>query len=136
MATPAVAKLEVPAAGGRWPHPARQPGTGRRLRKLSRWLAYQYRATTRPVVTLEGVALRVGRHMSPRVERAVWSGRYEREELRLVREVLSPSDVVLEVGAGLGTCSPAYCAKQLGSARVFAYEANPDSSHSFVRRMR
>jgi FkbM family methyltransferase len=95
------------------------------FRKLSRWLAYQYRATKRPVVTLEGVALRVGRHMSPRVERAVWSGRYEREELRLIREVLSPSDVVLEVGAGLGLVS-SYCAKRVGSTRVFAYEANPD----------
>jgi FkbM family methyltransferase len=39
--------------------------------------------------------------------------------------ILSPGDVVLEVGAGLGVVS-AYCAKRLGSSRVFAFEANPD----------
>jgi FkbM family methyltransferase len=100
-------------------------------KKLSRWLQYQYRVTQRPVVNVQGVSIRVGRHMSPRVERAVWTRRYEREELRLVSEVLSPSDVVLEVGAGLGLIST-YCAKQLGSTRVFAYEANPDLE-SFIR---
>ena len=52
-------------------------------------------------------------------------GRYERDELRLIGQLLSPDDVVLEVGAGLGVLS-AYCAKRLGSSRVFAYEANPD----------
>src|SRR5205807_8920816 len=59
------------------------------------------------------------------VERTVSRGRYEQDECRLIEQVLSPADVVLEVGAGLGLVS-AYCAKRLGSSRVFAYEANPD----------
>jgi FkbM family methyltransferase len=63
--------------------------------------------------------------MSRRVERSLSKGAYEREELRLIGEVLSPSDVVLEVGAGLGLVS-AYCAKRVGSAQVFAFEADPD----------
>jgi FkbM family methyltransferase len=63
--------------------------------------------------------------MSRRVERAISKGGYERDELRLIGMVLSPSDVVLDVGAGLGVIS-AYCAKRLGSSRVFAFEANPD----------
>jgi FkbM family methyltransferase len=63
--------------------------------------------------------------MSRRVEQAISKGGYERDELRLIGMVLSPSDVVLEVGAGLGVVS-AYCAKRLGSSRVFAFEANPD----------
>jgi FkbM family methyltransferase len=67
----------------------------------------------------------VGRHMSPRVERALSRGGYEREELRLIGEVLLPDDVVLEVGAGLGLVST-YCAKRVGSSRVFAYEADPE----------
>jgi len=67
----------------------------------------------------------VGRHMSPRVERALSRGGYEREELRLIGEVLLPEDVVLEVGAGLGLVST-YCAKRVGSSRVFAYEADPE----------
>src|SRR2546425_3470149 len=63
--------------------------------------------------------------LSPQVERTVSRGRYEQDEFRLIEQVLSPGDVVLEVGAGLGLVS-AYCAKRLGSSRVFAYEANPD----------
>jgi FkbM family methyltransferase len=77
------------------------------------------------VVTIEGIHIRVGRHMSRRVEQAISKGGYEREELRVIGLVLSPSDVVLELGAGLGLVS-AYCAKRVGSARVFAFEANPD----------
>jgi FkbM family methyltransferase len=63
--------------------------------------------------------------MSRRVERALSKGGYEREELRLIGTVLSPADVVLEVGAGLGLVS-SYCAKRIGSNRVFAYEADPE----------
>jgi FkbM family methyltransferase len=99
--------------------------TRRSLRKLSNWLIYQYRITLRPIVSIEGVRIRVGPHMSRRVEQAISRGGYERDELRLIGMVVSPSDVVLEVGAGLGVVS-AYCAKRLGSNRVFAFEANPD----------
>lgn len=99
--------------------------TRRTLRKLSNWFSYQYRVSRRPIITIEGVRIRVGRHMSPRVERALSRGGYEREELRLIGEVLLPEDVVLEVGAGLGLVST-YCAKRVGSSRVFAYEADPE----------
>jgi FkbM family methyltransferase len=97
----------------------------RNLRKLSNWLVYQYRLFRRPVITIEGIRIRVGRHMSRRVERALSRGGQDREELRLIGALLSPRDVVLEVGAGLGLVS-AYCAKRVGSGRVFAYEADPD----------
>jgi FkbM family methyltransferase len=99
--------------------------TRRSLRKLSHWLTYQFRVSLRPIVSIEGIKIRVGRHMSRRVEQAVANGGYERDELRLLGMVLSPSDVVLELGAGLGLVS-AYCAKRVGSGRVFAFEANPD----------
>jgi FkbM family methyltransferase len=99
--------------------------TRRTLRKLSNWLAYRYRVLRRTVITIEGIRIRVGRHMSRRVEQSLSKGSYEREELRLISAVLSPSDVVLEIGAGLGLVS-AYCAKRVGSARVFAFEADPD----------
>jgi FkbM family methyltransferase len=106
--------------------PSRPRSWSRRsLRKLFGWLTYQYRVSLRPVVSIEGVRIRVGRHMSRRVEHAISNGGYERDELRLIGMVLSPSDVVLELGAGLGLVS-AYCAKRVGSGRVFAFEANPD----------
>jgi hypothetical protein len=91
----------------------------RSLRKVRKWLAYQYRVRRRPVVTVAGVQIRVGRHMSPAVERTVSRGLYEQDELRLIGQLLAPDDVVLEVGAGLGLVS-AYCARRLGSSRVFA----------------
>ena len=99
--------------------------TRRTLRKLSNWFSYQYRVSLRPIIAIEGVRIRLGRHMSPRVERALSRGGYEREELRLIGEVLLPEDIVLEVGAGLGLVST-YCAKRVGSSRVFAYEADPE----------
>jgi FkbM family methyltransferase len=99
--------------------------TRRTLRKVSHWLAYQYRVLRRPIIVIEGVQIRVGRHMSRRVERALSKGGYERQELQLIGTLLSPSDVVLEVGAGLGLVST-YCAKRVGSSRVFAFEADPD----------
>ena len=92
---------------------------------ILQWLVHQFRVRRRPIVTVAGVKIRLGRHMSPQVERTVSRGRYEQDEFRLIEQVLSPGDVVLEVGAGLGLVS-AYCAKRLGSSRVFAYEANPD----------
>jgi FkbM family methyltransferase len=99
--------------------------TRKSLRKISNWLVYQYRINRRPIVSIEGVRIRVGPHMSRRVEQAISRGGYERNELRLISLVLSPNDVVLEIGAGLGVIS-AYCAKRLGSSQVFAFEANPD----------
>jgi FkbM family methyltransferase len=103
----------------------RRSRTPKSFRKLFRWLTYHVRITRRPVVKIEGVRVRVGPHMSRRVEQAISKGGYERDELRLIGMVLEPGDVVLEIGAGLGVVS-AYCAKRIGSNRVFAFEANPD----------
>jgi FkbM family methyltransferase len=106
--------------------PVRSRSWARRTwRKVSTWLTYRYRVARRTVITIEGVRIRIGKHMSRRVERALSKGGYEREELRLIGAVLSPADVVLEVGAGLGLVST-YCAQRIGSNRVFAYEADPE----------
>jgi FkbM family methyltransferase len=99
--------------------------TRRTLRKASQWLAYQFRILRRPIITIEGVQIRVGRHMSRRVERALSRGGYVRQELQLIGVLLELDDVVMEVGAGLGLVST-YCAKRVGSNRVFAFEADPD----------
>lgn len=49
---------------------------------------------------------------------------YERAEVYLVRQLVRPGDVVLDLGSGLGlTCIAA--AKASGSGRVVGYEANP-----------
>jgi FkbM family methyltransferase len=95
------------------------------LRQLSHWLVYQYRVSRRKIVEIAGIRIRVGRHMSPGVERAVTRGGMLEDELRLIGMILTPQDIALEIGAGLGVVS-AYCAKRLGSGCVFACEADPD----------
>jgi FkbM family methyltransferase len=97
----------------------------RTVRKLSHWLSYQWRMARKPIIRIEDVQLRVGRHMSFKVEQALSKGNYERDELQLIGMVLSPADRVLEIGAGLGLVST-YCAQRIGSERVFAFEADPD----------
>ena len=92
--------------------------------RLRRRLEYERRCLTRPVIEIHGLRVRLGRHLSRRVEAALRDGSYEKSELRLLEAVLEPGDVVLEVGAGLGFIS-AFCARRLGSERVFTYEANP-----------
>lgn len=99
--------------------------TRKTWRRVSGWLVYRYRVARRSVISIEGVRIRIGKHMSRRVERALSKGGYEREELQLIGAVLSSADVVLEVGAGLGLVST-YCAQRIGSSRVFAYEADPE----------
>lgn len=60
------------------------------------------------------------------------SGRYESEELRILRRTLDPGDRVLELGTGLGLLA-IHCARKVGSERVFSVEANP-ALEPLVRR--
>lgn len=58
------------------------------------------------------------------IKKDIYFGGYEAKEAELVQMKIAPSDVVMEVGAGIGFLS-ALCARIAGSERVFAYEANP-----------
>lgn len=60
----------------------------------------------------------------PGVARQIWLGEYEDKEFDIVSRRLTSDDVVFEVGTGLGFLA-AYCARVVGSGRVFTYEANP-----------
>lgn len=62
--------------------------------------------------------------ISPDIAKEIYFGNYERKEAEIVSARLEAHDVVMEIGAGIGFLS-AYCAKRIGSERVFAYEANP-----------
>lgn len=78
----------------------------------------------KPIVELSGIKLRMGRHIVPEVRKHFEDGTYEWPELNALQEKLTPDDVVMELGAGIGLVS-ACCARAIGSDRVFAYEANP-----------
>jgi FkbM family methyltransferase len=73
---------------------------------------------------LDGVTLRLGKHLTPRLGRKILSGEYEAAERRIVRQRLRPDDVVLEVGAGVGLLAT-LCAQIVGDSRVTTVEANP-----------
>ena len=75
-------------------------------------------------INIEGIKLPLGPHLSDLMVHVYNSLTYEAEELELIRETLLKSDIVMELGAGVGFLS-AHCARLIGSARVHAYEANP-----------
>ncbi|MEQ8964365.1 MAG: FkbM family methyltransferase [Azospirillaceae bacterium] len=76
------------------------------------------------VVTLHGVRVPTDPALIPEeIIDLVYTGRYERAEAELCREVLRPEDRVLELGAGIGFMG-SLCAKICGSGRVLTYEAN------------
>lgn len=62
--------------------------------------------------------------LSDNICAAIYDGYYESAELSTFKSKLDKSDTVLEIGAGIGFLS-SYCARQIGSESVFAYEANP-----------
>lgn len=78
----------------------------------------------RAVVELSGVKLRLTPYLDRRVLEAILEGSYEADELEMVRQRLAPDDVVMELGTGLGLLAT-FCAKRIGSTRVFTFEANP-----------
>jgi FkbM family methyltransferase len=74
---------------------------------------------------IEGIKVcTTGKHISPTISRSIYNGSYEQAEIKILKSYLSKEDIVMEIGAGIGLLS-AYCAKEIGSNRVFAYEANP-----------
>lgn len=76
------------------------------------------------IITIRGIRLQLGSHISETIRDVIYRGDYEGPELRIARSKLHPDDVVMEIGAGLGFLST-YCAKQIGDNKVFTYEANP-----------
>ena len=63
-------------------------------------------------------------NISPALKKFFYYQVYESGEVKILSKHLSDDDVVMEIGAGIGFLS-AYCAKAVGSGKVFAYEANP-----------
>ncbi len=93
--------------------------TERRMRKL------MWKLRTPQAAVLSGVRLPI-RHalIAPHIRKEIALGGYERKEVEILERRLAPGDRVLEVGAGIGflTC---WCAKRVGSDKVFSFEANP-----------
>lgn len=94
------------------------------LTKAQSATAFINEALTGNIRQLEGVIIPTSEVISPIIRKAILSGDYEFGEITLLKKYLSSQDIVMEIGGGLGFLS-AYCAKKIGSDRVFTYEANP-----------
>jgi FkbM family methyltransferase len=77
-----------------------------------------------PTIELSDIVIPLGDHVTPAIRQELEAGEYEQAELAALRVVLAPGDVVMEIGTGLGLLS-AWCARVVGSERVFTFEANP-----------
>ena len=75
-------------------------------------------------IKLSGIVIPLGDHVTPAIRREIEAGEYESAELAALGAVLRPDDTVMEIGTGLGVLS-AWCARAVGSERVFTFEANP-----------
>lgn len=96
------------------------------LNRIQNQLLAEYRMLTKPsLVKVEDIAIRVNDYFSETVRESIYRSYYEAEEIKIVKSHLLPTDIVMEIGAGIGLIST-YCAKQIGSERVFTYEANPE----------
>lgn len=80
--------------------------------------------STGRVVELDGVKVRLGPNHSLRLARALLARTYAHSERRLVRRALEESDMVMEIGTGMGIIAT-LCAQRIGSHRVVAFEAHP-----------
>jgi FkbM family methyltransferase len=106
-------------------HVALLPLVASHVGDLGRYPRYLWRLWRQPDrVRLRGVTFAIDAETSPTLRRLLYSERYERSESRCAVVALSPDDVVLEVGSGLGYLST-ICALKLGSERVHTYEADP-----------
>ena len=82
-------------------------------------------ALTGTVVEVSGVRLRLGEHFTQNITERILSGNYEQDEMRGLSAILAPTDVVMEIGAGI-CFSSSHCAKVVGSENIYAFEANPE----------
>jgi FkbM family methyltransferase len=93
--------------------------TDKRLRKISwRWQQPAWAEN-------KGIWLPCNQEgIAPGIARQIYFGEYESKEVDIVEQKLEATDIVVEVGAGLGYLS-AFCAKKIGGDRVHTFEANP-----------
>lgn len=87
-------------------------------------LKYSIRYTFNKWKNIEGVIMPVYMNYGYSVLRFIDNGEYEQSEISIIKNTLGNEDKVLELGTGIGFVS-AYCAKHIGSDRVFTYEGNP-----------
>lgn len=95
-----------------------------RWKRLLQYIRVRFKSWRTPEVVIAGVSIPLTKCISDNIREAMFHGGYEAAELRTIDANLSRDDLVLEIGTGIGLIST-YCAKKIGSNRVFTFEANP-----------
>ncbi len=91
---------------------------------IRNWTRYQFRKIFRPrTVNNSGLKIYLGDQASSSYARSIYRDTHEAEERAIVERNLESNDTVLECGAGMGVVTT-LCCQQIGSDRVYAYEAN------------
>lgn len=92
--------------------------------ELRRQLQLRIEAWREPVVEIGGIRVYRSPFYTLQILESLASGAYELPEATIMRHALTPDDMVLELGTGLGYLS-ALCAQTVGNERVHTFEANP-----------
>ena len=101
--------------------------------KLARMGWYQLRYRLNEWKYIQGIFIPVKLGYGYNVLRFIDNGAYEQHEIALVKQHLKENDRVLELGTGIGFVS-AYCAKIVGSEKVYSFEGNP-SMEPIIREL-
>jgi FkbM family methyltransferase len=106
---------------------------GKRVRRTWRSVRTRYRHWARPnIIIHHDVRLPITDAVSEQMRAVLYAARYEEREYEVLTRLLTPSDRVLEIGAGLGFIT-VVCAKKCGSSRVTTVEANPQMTATLQR---
>jgi FkbM family methyltransferase len=95
-----------------------------RLRSIRRLvLASLRKILPTDVISHRGIRISLDKEMGEGPLRALRDGSYEGGELAAIERYIRPTDIVLEMGTGIGFIT-LFCAKIVGPGNVFTYEAN------------
>lgn len=94
-----------------------------RFQRALIWITTSYHRYRGSVLVLDGIKLKANRTLSRFMAEVIWSGKHTRPERTLVHEALTSDDIGLELGGGVGLVAIS-CAKKIGGARVYSFEAN------------
>jgi len=76
-----------------------------RIRRIKQFVKVRYLKLTNNTIEIEGVILPLGEHLSDTLVEALFGGGYEQAELRTIMSKLDTSDIVMEIGSGIGLVS-------------------------------
>ncbi|MDF1551026.1 MAG: FkbM family methyltransferase [Bacteroidales bacterium] len=103
------------------------------FKRVYKKVLYFLQIAINPVIQIAGVKLIMDKNWSFNVKDHMIRKDYETGEIEIIKKNLDSTDIVLEIGTGLGFIA-IYCSKIVGQENVTSVEANPflESYHTKV----